>query len=57
MTAAVILEEVDRRTLVPRDMISLRLLVGMEVNEQMDTHKRKKTERRKESWMKEKKGK
>ena len=66
MTAAVILEEVERRTLVPRDMIrlvhkgkmisekksmkannieaketiemSLRLLGGMEVNEQMDTH-------------------
>ena len=66
MTAAVILEEVERRTLVPRNMIrlvhkgkmisgkksmkennieaketiemSLRLLGGMEVNEQMDTH-------------------
>ena len=66
MTAAVILEEVERRTLVPRDMIrlvhkgkainekksmkeknikanetiemSLRLLGGMEANEQMDTH-------------------
>ena len=66
MTAAVILEEVERRTLIPRDMIrlvhkgkmisekksmkennieaketiemSLRLLGGMEVNEQMDTH-------------------
>ena len=65
MTAAVILEEVERRTLVPRDMIrlvhkgkmisekksmkennieaketiemTLRLLGGMEVNEQMDT--------------------
>ena len=67
MTAAVILEEVETRTLVPRDMIclvhkgkmisekksmketnieaketiemSLRLLGGMEVHEQMDTHK------------------
>ena len=66
MTAAVILEEFERRTLVPRDMIrlvhkgkainekksmkennikaketiemSLRLLGGMEANEQMDTH-------------------
>ena len=66
MTAAVILEEVERRTLIPRDMIrlvhkgkaingkksmkennikaketiemSLRLLGGMEANEQMDTH-------------------
>ena len=66
MTPAVILEEVERRTLVPRDMIrlvhkdkmisekksmkannieaketiemSLRLLGGMEVNEQMDTY-------------------
>ena len=66
MTAAVILEEVERRTQVPRDMtrlvhkgkmingkksmkennieakemieMSLRLLGGMEVNEQMDTH-------------------
>ena len=65
MTAAAILEEVERRTLIPRDMIrlvhkgkmisekksmkannieaketikmSLRLLGGMEVNEQMDT--------------------
>ena len=85
MTAAVILEEVERRTLVPRDMIrlvhkgkmisgkksmkennieaketiemSLRLLGGMDVSEQMKwTHtKRKKTERKKGSWMKEKK--
>ena len=66
MTAAVILQEVERRTLVPRDMIrlvhkgkmisgeksmkennieaketiemSLRLLGGMDVSEQMDTH-------------------
>ena len=66
MTAAVILDEVERRSLIPRDMIrlvhkgkmisekksmkennieaketiemSLRLLGGMEVNEQMDTH-------------------
>ena len=66
MTAAVILEEVERRTMIPRDMIrlihkgkaingkksmkennikaketiemSLRLLGGMEANEQMDTH-------------------
>ena len=66
MTAAVILEEVERRTLIPRDMIrlvhkgkaingkksmkennikaketiemSLGLLGGMEVSEQMDTH-------------------
>ena len=66
MTAAVILEEVERRSLIPRYMIrlvhkgkmisekksmrennieaketiemSLRLLGGMEVNEQMDTH-------------------
>ena len=65
MTAAVILEEVERRSLIPRDMIrlvhkgkmisekktmkdnnieakgtiemSLRLLGGMEVNDQMDT--------------------
>ena len=65
MTAAVMLEEVERRTLVPRDMIrlvhkgkkisekqsmkennieaketiemSLSLLGGMEVNDQMDT--------------------
>ena len=78
MTAAVILDEVERRSLIPRDMIrlvhkgkmirekksmkennieaketiemSLRLLGGMEVNEQMDTHtKRKKTGRKKES--------
>ena len=66
MMAAVLLEEVERRTLIPRDMtrlvhkgkmigekksmkennieakatieMSLRLLGGMEVNEQMDTH-------------------
>ena len=66
MTAAVLLDEVERRTLVPRDMIrlvhkgkmisgkksmkennieaketiemSLRLLGGMDVSEQMDTH-------------------
>ena len=66
MTAAVISDEVERRSLIPRDMIrlvhkgkmisekktmkannieakatiemSLRLLGGMEVNEQMDTH-------------------
>ena len=86
MTAAVILDEVERRSLIPRDMIrlvhkgkmtsekksmkennieaketiemSLRLLGGMEVNEQMDTHtKRKKTGRKKESQMKVKKGK
>ena len=83
MTAAVILEEVERRTLVPRDMIrlvhkgktisgkksmkennieaketiemSLRLLGGMDVNEKMEHMKRKKKERKKESWMKEKK--
>ena len=84
MTAAVILQEVERRTLVPRDMIrlvhkgkmisgeksmkendieaketvemSLRLLGGMDVSEQLNTHtKRKKTERKKGSWMKEEK--
>ena len=66
MTAAVILQEVERRTMIPRDMIrlvhkgkmisgkksmkennieaketiemSLRLLGGMDVSEQMDTH-------------------
>ena len=66
MKAAVMLEEVERRTAIPRDMtrlthkgkaingkksmkdnnidanetieMSLRLLGGMEVNEQMDTH-------------------
>ena len=58
MTAAVTLDEVERRSLIPRDMIRLvhkgkrisekksmkennieaRLLGGMEVNEQMDTH-------------------
>ena len=83
MTAAVILEEVERRTLVPRDMIrlvhkgkmisekksmkednieaketvemSFRLLGGMEKNEQMDTHGRRKTGRERESWRNEKK--
>ena len=79
MTAAVILDEVERRSLIPRDMIrlvhkgkmisekksmkennieaketiemSLRLLGGMEVNEQMEwTHaKRKKTGRKKKA--------
>ena len=83
MTSAVILEEVERRTLVPRDMIrlvhkgkmisgkksmkennieaketietSLRLLGGMEVNEQMDSLKTEEDREKKESWMKEKK--
>ena len=83
MTEAVILEEVERRTLVPRDMtrlvhkgkmisgkksmkennieaketieMSLRLLGGMEVNEQMDTHETEEERERKKSWMKEKK--
>ena len=83
MTAAVILVEVERRTLVPRDMIrlvhkgkmisektsmkennieaketiemSLRLLGGMEVNEQMNTHETEEDREKKESWMKEKK--
>ena len=69
MKAAVILEEVERRTAIPRDMtrlthkgkdinekksmkdnnidtnetieMSMRLLGGMEVNEQMDTHETK----------------
>ena len=78
MTAAVILEEVERRTLVPRDMIrlvhkgkmisgkksmkennieaketiemSLRLLGGMEVNEQMNTHETEEDREKKESW-------
>ena len=85
MTAAVISDEVERRSLIPRDMIrlvhkgkmpsekktmkennieakatiemSLRLLGGMEVNEQMIHTKQKKTGRKRESWRKEKKGK
>ena len=85
MTAAVISDEVERRSLIPRDMIrlvhkgkmisekktmkennieakatiemSLRLLGGMEVNEQMDTHETEEDREKKESWMKEKKGK
>ena len=86
MKAAVILEEVERRTAIPRDMtrlthkgkdinekksmkdnnidtnetieMSMRLLGGIEVNEQMDTHTRQmKTEKRKGSSTKEKKGK
>ena len=84
MTAAVILEEVERRTMVPRDMIrlilkgkmisgkksmrennieaketiemSLRLLGGMDVSEQMDTHETEE-DRKKGSWTKEKEGK
>ena len=84
MTAAVILQEVERRTLVPRDMIrlvhkgkmisgeksmkennieaketiemSLRLLGGMDVSEQMDTHETGRRQgEKKGSWMKEKK--
>ena len=54
MTAAVISDEVERRTLIPRDMIrlvhevkttiemSLRSLGGMEANEQMDTQETEK---------------
>ena len=85
MTAAVILDEVERRSLIPRDMIrlvhkgkmisekksmkennieaketiemSLRLLGGMEVNEQMDKHETEEDREKKESWMKVKKGK
>ena len=85
MTAAVISDEVERRSLIPRDMIRLvhkgnmisekktmrennieakapiemssRLLGGMEVNEQMDTHEIEEDREKKESWMKEKKGK
>ena len=78
MTAAAILEEVERRSMIPRDMIrlvhkgkmisekksmkennieaketiemSLRLLGGMEVNDQMDTHETEEDrERKKES--------
>ena len=83
MTAAVILEEVERRTLIPRDMIrlvhkgkainekksmkennikaketiemSLRLLGGMEANEQMDAHETEEDREKKGSWTKEKK--
>ena len=77
MTAVVILEEVERRTLVPRDMIrlvhkgkmisgkksmkennieaketiemSLRLLGGMEVSEQMDTRNGRRQREKKEA--------
>ena len=77
MTAAVILDEIQRRSLIPRDMIrlvqkgkmisgektmkennieakatiemSLRLLGGMEVNEQMDTHETEEDREKKES--------
>ena len=64
MTAAVIVDEVERRSLIPRDMIrlkennieaketievSLRLLGGMEVNEQMDTHETEEDREKKES--------
>ena len=80
ITAAVISDEVERRSSIPRDMIylvhkgkmmsekktikeniieaeatiemSLRLLGGMDQNEQMDTHE---TEEDRESWRKEKK--
>ena len=84
LTAAVILDEVERRSSIPRDMIrlvhegkmpsekksmkkhnikaeatiemSLRLLGGMEMNEQMNTHEtEKKRGRKRESWRKEKK--
>ena len=82
MEAAVVLEEVERRTTIPRDMtrlthkgksingkksmkdnnikanetieMSLRLLGGMEVNEQMTHTKQRKTEKRKGSLTKEK---
>ena len=37
--------------------MSLRLLGGMEVNEQMDTRNGRRQREKKESWMKEKKGK
>ena len=81
MTAAVILEEVERRTMVPRDMIrlvhkgkmisgkksmkennieaketiemTLRLLGGMDVSEQMDTRNGRR-KRKKGRWTKEK---
>ena len=77
MTAAVIVDEVERRSLIPRDMIrlvhrgkmisekksmkennieaketiemSLRLLGGMEVNEQMDIHETEEDREKKES--------
>ena len=83
MTAAVISDEVEGRSSIPRDMIylvhkrkkmsekktikesnieaeatiemSLRLLGGMEKNEQMDTHETEETGRKRESWRKEKK--
>ena len=82
-TAAVISDEVERRSSIPRDMIrlvhkgkmlseketmkehnieaeatiemSLRLLGGIEKNEQMDTHETEETGRKRESWRKEKK--
>ena len=85
MTAAVISDEFERRSLIPRDMtrlvhkgkmlsekkmmkennieakatieMSLRLLGGMEVNEQMDTHETEEDREKRESWRKEKKGK
>ena len=83
MTAAVILDEVERRSLIPRDMIclvhkgkmisekksmkennieaketiemSLRLLGGMEKNEQVDTHETEEDREKKGSWTKDKK--
>ena len=81
MAAAVILEEVERRTMIPRDMIrlvhkgkmisgkksikennieaketiemSLRLLGGMDVSEQMDTHETEEDREKKERKSKE----
>ena len=83
MTAAVISDEVERRSSIPRDMtylvhkgkmmnekktikennieaeatieMSLRLLGGMEKNEQMDTHETEEDGEKRESWRKEKK--
>ena len=85
MTAAVISDEVERRSLIPRDMIrlvhkgkmisekktmkennieakatiemSLRLLGGMEVNEQMDTHETEEDREKKRKLDEEKEGK
>ena len=82
-TAAVILDEVERRSSIPRDMMrlvhkgkmlseketmkkhnieaeatiemSLRLLGGMEMNEQLEIHETEEDREKRESWMKEKK--
>ena len=80
LTAAVITDEVERRSSIPRDMIrlvhrknvsekkamkehnieaettiemSLRLLGGMEMNVQMDTHETEEDRKKRESWRKE----